>query len=148
MTIFYRGHCVRITHKVIEVWCPTHQRFAISELRWLYVIAHPVPPPATVSAVRNGSTSVAGTTAVIAALAWAEGWPALASPVPALTIAALLVVSGFGSIACWWVRPIERQLVAHYRGQLVCLYRSRDPREFGQVQRALVRAIERASDDH
>lgn len=146
MTIFYRGRCVRITHEVMEVWCPTYQRFAIRELRWVYVIAQPVAPPAAVSAVRTGSTGLAGATAVVASLGWAEGWRALESPVPALIIVVLLITAFAAGGACWSIRPVERTLIAGYHGRQVCLYRSRDPREFGQVQRALTRSIEQQSD--
>jgi len=40
--------------------------------------------------------------------------------------------------------PPQRELWAHYRGSAVCLFASRDEREFGQVSRAVQRAMEAA----
>jgi hypothetical protein len=41
-------------------------------------------------------------------------------------------------------RPLEIRAV--YRGQLICLFHTRDRQVFGQVQRALLRALERLED--
>jgi hypothetical protein len=41
-------------------------------------------------------------------------------------------------------RPLEIRAV--YRGQLICLFHTRDRRVFGQVERALLRALERLED--
>ena len=51
----------------------------------------------------------------------------------------------------WWrLNPPEYQLCATYRGHEVELYRTRDPRTFGQVKRGLIRALEaiEAYDQH
>lgn len=42
------------------------------------------------------------------------------------------------------LQPRAYELWARFRGRLVRLFRSRDPREFGQVCRAVVRAREHA----
>jgi hypothetical protein len=112
----------------------------------VHVVEQPAAPPATLVSVRTGSTGVAGVTAVAATLAWTGGWQALESPVPALAIMFLLITSAVVSGGCWRIRTIEHELVAVYRGRLVCLYRSCDAREFEQVRRALVRALERIQD--
>jgi hypothetical protein len=143
MTILYRGRCVRITHEVMEVWCPTYQRYTIHDLRELRAVIVPVAPSAAVVAARTCSSGVAGALALIAALGWVGGWPALESPVAALVSAVLLVASAVLSGACWRFQQVEWEVVAHHWGRPVRLYRTSDAREFGQVQRALVRALER-----
>jgi hypothetical protein len=146
MTIFYRGPCVRITHKVFENRCPTRRSFLIEELREVRVVTRAADAPAAVSSARAGSTGMAGAVAVAIAVGRTEGWAALESPVTMLGMVALLVVSVAVSGACWWINPVEQELVAEYRGQVVILYHSADPREFGQVRRGLVRALERLND--
>lgn len=138
MTIFYRGPCVRITHEVIEVRCPIQQSFALRDLSHVRV-AERSTEPAMLGMVRTGSTGVAGATAVAAGV----GWPAFASS-PALALATLgiLAVSIAVSGACWRVRRTQQELVAICDGRPVLLYRSPDARTFGQVTRALLRALE------
>jgi hypothetical protein len=46
-----------------------------------------------------------------------------------------------GSASRWWSRMVW-ELRAMYRGRPVLLYSSSDERTFGQVRRALVRALE------
>lgn len=138
MTIFYRGHCVRITHKVIEVWCPIHQSFAIRDLSHVQVAEWATNPP-MIDAVRIGSTGAAGATAVAVGV----GWPALdTSPLLALAALGLLALSVAVSGACWQVRRTQYELVAVCHDRPVLLYRSSNARVFGQVKRALLRAIE------
>jgi hypothetical protein len=50
----------------------------------------------------------------------------------------------WGCLRRW---PPRRELWARYRGAAVCLFLSRDEREFGQVSRAVRRAIEAARRD-
>lgn len=138
MTIFYRGHCVRITHQVLEIRCPFPRSFAIRDLRHVQVAERATDPP-VLSAVRLGSTGVAGATAVTVGV----GWPALdSSPPLALVALGLLALSAAVSGACWGVRRIRYELIAVCRDRPVLLFRSSDTRVFGQVTRALARAIE------
>jgi hypothetical protein len=143
MTIFYRGPCVRITHKVFETRCPTYRSFLIAELRDVRVMERAADPPAAVNSARAGSTGVAGAMAVAIALGYAGGWQALTM----LGLVVLLIVSMAVSGACWWISSTEHELVAVYRGELVTLHHSPDAEEFGQVSRALMRAIEQLDDD-
>jgi hypothetical protein len=147
MTLFYRGSDARITHEVIEIWCPTYRRFVLRDLTSVWVLEGPGRIPLALLAVRNGSSGMAGAVAVAAALAWAEGWSALESPGPALALVVLLGTSAAVAGACWRAQPVERELMACYRDRPVRLYRSADARTFGQVQRALVRALERLADE-
>lgn len=146
MTIFYRGPCVRITHKVFENRCPTRRSFHIEDLSEICVVVRGAGPPAPVGSARIGSTGVAGAVAVAIAVGHVEGWEAFESPVTMLGMVMLLVISLVVSGSCWLINPIEQELVAEHRGELVTLFRSPDPREFGQVRRALMRAVERLDD--
>lgn len=146
MTIFYRGPCVQITHEVFETRCPVYQSFYLGDLWWVRVIEREAEPPAAVSSAKIGSTSVAGATAVIVALGWTQGWAAFDQPVVGLGTIVLLVVSVAVSGACLRVRPVELELAAVYRDQPVCLFRSTDGQTFGQVRRALLRALEQFGD--
>jgi hypothetical protein len=141
MTVFYRGPGVRITHARFEVWSPTYRWFAIRDLRQVQVVERLVDP-APVGPVRAGSTGVAGA----AAVAVAVGSQTTAPPALALALLALLAGSVAVSGACWRVRRVRQELVAVHRGRLVRLYRGTDPRTFGQVRRALTRALEQAGD--
>lgn len=146
MTIFYRGDGVRITHRVFEVWRPVFRSFALWDLTGVRSVERAVDPPALVSSVRHGSTGIAGATAVVAAIGWTEGWQAAESPVVAVALLSLLAVSVAVSGACWRITAVEQELVAAYRGAPVSLYRSTDTRAFGQVRRALIRALEQLDD--
>jgi hypothetical protein len=146
VTIFYRGPCVHITHKVFEVRCPTVRTYLIAELRHIHVVVRTAVTPVTVSSARVGSTGVAGAVAVAIAVGHADGWEAFGSPVMMLGMVLLMIVSAAVSGACWWINPVREELVAEYRGELVTLFHSADPEVFGQVRRALMRAVERLDD--
>jgi hypothetical protein len=142
MTIFYRGPCIIITHKVLETRCPTRQVFLLRDLCFVQVFEREAGAGAAVSSARVSSTGVAGAAAVALALGWTEGWPSFDSPVVALATIGLLIVSVGVSGACWRIRPIELELAAVYHDRPVCLLRTTDTQTFGQVKRALVRALE------
>jgi hypothetical protein len=46
----------------------------------------------------------------------------------------------------WRTRTRPQELRAIHKGQLVCLYRTTNRRTFGQVSRALLRALEQLED--
>lgn len=148
MIVFYRGPCAYITHEVFESHCPYYRLFVIRELKDVYVVHRPRHPgPSDRFPVRAGSAGVAGAAAVAAAV----GWPILeASSLSLVATAALavtLVISATAIAACLRVRPGRlHQLWAIYQGQPTCLFETADARTFGQVRRALIRAIERIDD--
>jgi hypothetical protein len=146
MTIFYRGPCVRITHKVFETRCPAYRCFLLDGLEQVRVVEWTIEPPAAIHSARIGSTSVAGATAVACALGQVEGWQALDSPVATFAMVAMLLASVAVSGACWRIGTVERELAAVYRGERVSLHRSGDQQEFAQVKRALLRALEQLAD--
>jgi hypothetical protein len=146
MTVFYRGPCALITHKVFETRCPVYQSFDLCDLYLVQVVERTAQPPATVSSARVGSTGVAGATAVALALGWTEGWPTFDQPVVGLATLALLVVSVAVSGACWRVRPVQLELAAIYHDRPVSLFQTTNELTFGQVKRALLRALESLGD--
>lgn len=142
MTVFYRGPCVRITHEVFETRCPRYRSYCIADLRAVAVLELTADPPPAVASARVGSTGMAGAVAVAIAIGQTEGWEATHASPTMLGLIVLLIASLVTSGACWLVRPVEQELVAEYHGVPVSLFRTADPRAFGQVRRALLRAIE------
>lgn len=142
MTLFYIGPCVRITHAKFEVRWPSHRSFAIRDLRYVHVTQDRVPVTGSVGQIRAGSTSLAGAAAVVVA----AGWPILDAPAVSVVAFVVLATSSVVSGACWRVRPYSYALRATYRGELVTLFSTSDSRTFGQVKRALVRALEQLPD--
>jgi Family of unknown function (DUF6232) len=148
MTVFYRGPCAHITHEVFESRCPYHRRYMIRDIRQIYLARR--ARDAAYSDRRVSSAGMAG----VAAVAVALGGPALgaASMPPAaaaglVTLLVLVVLSSIALAACLRVQPGRvYELWAFYRGELTCLFRTADERVFGQVKRALVRAIEQLDD--
>lgn len=147
VTVFYRGPCAHITHEVFESRCPYHRRYNIRDIRQIYLARRAREPAYSDSSqLRARSAGLAG----VAAVAVALGGPALsaASMPPAVTagLAALLVVVALASAAvaaCLRVQPARvYELWALYQDELTCLFLTTDERVFGQVKRALVRAVE------
>jgi hypothetical protein len=132
MTIYYRDRLALITHEVFEVRVPYRQRFAISELRDVHV--ERTGPDARAV----GSVGLAG----VMLIGVAASWPLLDSPQAWLSafamVAAPMVLGG----ACWRMNPPRYELRATCHGYQVQLFRSCDAQTFGQVKRALMRALE------
>lgn len=145
MVVYYRGLCALITHEVFVVHCPTHQQFALRDLTHLRVIEQEADPPA-VNAIRTGSTSVAGAVAIALGAGPVLGTQVYESPLMTLGLLAVLVLAIAVTGACWRPRTARYALVAAYRGRWVTLFRSTDEREFGQVKRALIRALQHLED--
>jgi hypothetical protein len=142
---YYRGTRAHITHERFEVRHPTKRVFFLSELTRPRIVEEVTDPPA-LTAVRSGSTGMAGVAAVVVALDRAHDGAVFDSPLLAVGLLAVLLVSMLVIGACWRLRPFRYELVAVYRGRPVTLFRSADLREFGQVTRALARAIQQSED--
>jgi len=152
MTVFYRGTAAHITHEVFEARCPHHRRFMIRDIRHVYLARRASGSAASDRAqLRAGSAGVAGVAAVVAAV----GWPVLAATqMPPIAIAGLattlilIAASSLTFAACVRVPPaLVHELWAVYRGRMICLFDTTDERTFGQVRRALTRAIEQSKTD-
>jgi hypothetical protein len=143
MAVFYRGPCALVTEDLLEVYCPSYRSYAIGELRDVYVVEGESGVVVTHSAsIRYCSTGVAGAAGLVAATGWPLfDYPLLSFGALILMAAALAAWSAFGRIQ---ERPYE--LWAICRGRTERLYQTTDGRTFGQVSRALLRAIERRAE--
>ncbi|GAB3827153.1 hypothetical protein GCM10027610_009950 [Dactylosporangium cerinum] len=138
MPVFYDGHDVRITHRSFQVLEPVRASYAIGELRSVWVV---IPGTDHLRVLVRMSCS-GGSVAVAALFATgsnhAAGW--------VFAVLSLLV------LATLWARPApagsppDYQLVAAWQGTSICLYTTTDPVRFGQVRRALQRALDWTED--
>jgi len=138
MPVFYSGRDVRITHRSFRVLGPVQASYAIAEIRSVWVV---VPAPDHRQALVRISCS-SGAVAVAALVATGSDHPAgwVLIVLVIVTIVALLVRTGPPT------PPPRFELVAAWRGTSICIYATSDPTEFGQVRRALQRAIEWTED--
>jgi hypothetical protein len=139
MTIFYRGHAVRITHEVFEWRLAGRRSFVIRELFGVCISRGTTRSLVVLLPTMNVcSKGLAGPAVVLTAV----GGPVLGRP--PLSAAALVVV--LASALMWLgsrvTDPRPYQLWAWYRGDWVCLYQDFDSLVFGQVSRGLMRALE------
>jgi uncharacterized protein DUF6232 len=129
---YYQGHALMITHEVVEVWWPTHRRYAVGALHGPYVSRGPsAPAPVrTVSIVALAFGAVAAMLPIVTPI-----------PVWAVGVFAVVALAGIGGIGLR-PAPVSWELRAIHAGSDICLYQSTDTLVFGQVKRALVRALE------
>jgi hypothetical protein len=132
MTLYYRSADLLITDREFTVREPTVVRYAIAEIARPRVVVGDRHPAGRYSAW------IAGVAALLALLAW----PRLTSPEAHLAIVVMVLLPSAVSGACFRVVPRRHELWATYRYRPVCLYGSTSDRRFGQVRRALVRALE------
>ena len=132
VVVYYRGPTALITDRVLEVWCPDRQRFAIAELRDVHVVQGGADPLAV---------GPARITAVVAVLV-AASWPLLRTPLAWVVAIGFLSISGIVALVCARFARREWELRASYLGYDVQLFRTRDVQVFGQVKRGLMRALE------
>ena len=128
MVDFYRGPAARITDKRCETrWAD----LAIRDLTAAYVVlvGRPSPPPVLV-----GSSSTAG----VLAVAFGFGMD------PPLLL--MMAAASMTARACLADLGVEYEIWAVHFGVRVLLLHTADEVEFGQVRRALVRALEVAGE--
>lgn len=136
MVVFYRGHTLLITNDVVEVWWPRYQRFSVKDLSELYVFRDVADP-----VVARGI----GASAVMF-VATAASWQFMQSVAVVLIGVLVVLAPGVVGAACIRTRRRPWELRATHRGFDVQLYSSRDSLTFGQVKRALVRAMEASAE--
>jgi len=139
MTIFFPGPGVRITHEVVETLAPHFRSYRINELHLAHVLHETFVEVAMASpTMRVCSSAMTG----LAATAAAAGSEVLHSPHATVMATTVAVAAAVSATIGWrlWRRP--RALWAMHHGERVCLFVSRDRLVFGQVKRALLRAIE------
>jgi Family of unknown function (DUF6232) len=132
MVVYYRGPDAKITNRDIETWCPHYQHFAIAEL-WEVRIAEVPPGPADVRSTGLALGLFATGAVGLACLPASGGCLAMT----ALTAGA--AVAAFHAVR---LRRAEYLITTRRGDGIVCLYRTTDERVFGQVRRALARALE------
>ncbi|GAA0896753.1 hypothetical protein GCM10009557_70980 [Virgisporangium ochraceum] len=129
VTWYYRGADVAVTNQFLHT---ARDRYALSELADLGISRGPVHPAVLISSV----IAIAQTPIVIPVVAIVR------SPMAFLLAAVLLVVPCVVAIVSARRWPPRLDLQARYRGRDLVLFSSHDEREFGQVSRALRRAVE------
>jgi hypothetical protein len=129
VTWYYRGPEVAVTNQYLIT---THVRYELAELAELGVARGPVHPAVLISTV----IAIAQTPIVIPVVAM------VMSPLTILFATILLVVPCVVAIVSARRWPPRMELQANYRGRELVLFSSHDEREFGQVSRALRRAVE------
>ena len=131
--VYYRGPCAHITQDLLEVWTPRHQIYLITELEAVHVI--PGSPG------RRAAPPILPAATVLVALAL----PFVHAPAGLLALVALLALASTVA-ACLRHAGQPYELYATHRGRRVRLFQCPDAQTFGQVKRALARAMERHAD--
>jgi hypothetical protein len=134
MTVYYRGPDAHITADLLEVWRPEYRRFRIDELTAVRVV--PGAPG------RRGPGALLPAATVLAAVAL----PVAHAPVGLLAIVMVLAVASTVAATCLRQSGQPYELYAIHRGHRVKLFECPDARTFGQVRRALLRAVEQHAD--
>lgn len=126
---YYRSADVAVTSHHLHV---RHHRYPLAELDELGVVRGPAHPAVLISSV----IAVVQAPIVIPVVALVR------SPIAFLLAAVLLVVPVVVAIVSSRRWPPRRELQARYRGRETVLFTTHDEREFGQVTRAVRRAVE------
>jgi hypothetical protein len=132
MPTYYPGPDVRITDKAFTVLGDQPIRFRIKDLVDPYVVRGDRHPAGVVTGRFAIGAVVAGT------VSWEMHDSVLLHAAVLVAIAIPVLATG----ACLRVAPRTYQLRAVHRSTDVCLYTSTHPVRFGQVRRALIRAVE------
>jgi hypothetical protein len=138
MPTYYPGPDVRITDTVFTVLGDRPIRFRVEDLVDPYVVRGSRHPAGVVTGRFAIGTAVAGTVS----------WPLHDSLLLHLAMLVVIAVPVLATGACLRVAPRTYQLRAVHRSMDVCLYSTTHPTRFGQVRRALVRAVEDQGRQH
>lgn len=136
MVVYYRGPTAKITDRVIETWCPDYQRFAIAEL-WEVRVGRTGPGPLDMRSTGVAIGLLAAGAVSLACLPVSGG---------CVLMTAMAGGAGVAGINAVRLRRVSYVIVAQQQGRDTCVYRSTDERVFGQVRRALARALEAYED--
>ncbi len=139
MAELFPGPDVRITHEVVQTLTGQPRSFRIVELCHPHVVHENIIDAALASPTARVCS---GTMTGLSVAAAAAGTDVLHSPHTTVAATLLAVAAAVTTVQGWrlWRRP--RALWAYHRGERVCLFVTRDRLLFGQVRRALLRAIE------
>ncbi len=136
MPVFYRGPRALITHEVIEVPHQQWRRFAIRELAAVHMVQY--GPDVNVTRRRAFGLIALGSIFVTV--------PAVGQASPILAVILMIGSLTYAGACLRSVSGVSWALVAAYRGRTVVLFESTSQREFDQVSRALMRALEQHHD--
>ncbi len=129
-TLHYRHNGIVVTNRYFAVGAARYNLNELSDLGSARGSTHP--------GVMAGAFTATGVLLLIVPMLIMHRFAALAAAVPLLLLACLV---SYVSARRW---PAQREIIARYRGSLVTLFKSSDPTQFGQVARALQRAVEAA----
>ncbi|GIF65278.1 hypothetical protein Ais01nite_33130 [Asanoa ishikariensis] len=132
MPTYYPGPDVKITDKAFTVLGDRPSRFQIKDLVDPYVVRGDRHPAGVVTGRFAIGTVVIGTVS----------WPIHDSLLLHAAILVAVAIPVLATGACLRAAPRTYQLWAVHRSTEVCLYSTAHPARFGQVRRALVRAVE------
>ncbi|OLB76558.1 MAG: hypothetical protein AUI14_18485 [Actinobacteria bacterium 13_2_20CM_2_71_6] len=117
---------------MFEVSLPYPRYYAIRELHNVHVVR----------GSRDLLTIIMACLAAVLGVGLAVTLPFLHSSRAWLAALVVVVAPALVGGACWRLKPPQYELHATYQGRLVQLFRTTDAQTFGQVKRALMRAIE------
>jgi len=135
MPTYYPGPDVRITDKAFTILSERPTRFDIRDLVDPYVVRGDRHPAGVVTGRFAIGTVAAGTAT----------WPMHDSLLLHLAMLVAVAIPVLVTGACLRAAPRTYQLRAVHQSTDVCLYSTTHPARFGQVRRALVRAVEEQS---
>ena len=130
MAVYYPGPDVRVTDRAFEVMFPPRS-YPLEELQQVCIAAREVRKSVS-------PRVIAFSVALVAIVALAFAFYLGGVPLAASTMIAGLACAVSG----WLPRRPTRQLWAKFHGRNVCLFESSNDLVFGQVKRALGRALE------
>jgi hypothetical protein len=131
---YYRQGEIAVTNRFFHVG---NERFAIADLTDLMRARGPVHPGALIGAA----------IAVVQAPIVASLFGLVRSPLVWVAAVVVLVIPIIVALACAKRWPPRQELLARYRGAEVTLFISRDSHQFGQIARAVGRAVSQARDE-
>jgi Family of unknown function (DUF6232) len=136
MSVLYRGPRALITHEVIEVPQPEWHRFAIKDLAAVHIVQH--GPDVNVARRRTFGLIALGSVFVTV--------PVIGPSSPIVAVVVMIGSLTYAGACLRSASGVGWTLVAAYRGRTVVLFESTSQREFYQVCRALLRALQQRQD--
>jgi len=133
MRTYFRNKELVITEREVILLRKPRVRLAIAELNHVHAVRGDIDPG------RVYATHSAAGCATLVATTVPNTFHAPIAWILALTVV-VLSIAGAGS--CWRTYPRTWELRAMYRGMNICLYSTIDQQTFGQVRRAMIRALE------
>jgi len=125
-----------ITHEVIEVPHPQWRRFAVKDLAAVHIVQH----GPDVNAPRRRTFGLLALGSIFITV------PAIGQSSPMVAVIVMIGSLTYAGACLRNASGMAWSLVAAYRGRTLVLFESSSQREFDQVCRALLRALEQHQD--